>query len=159
VDDPRARLPEADAVAGRDRAEELVDLAVDVEGELEIDVGAGLGQDQVVAVDRGRHGGLVEPGGHELEQRHLGGGVLHGDAVGVEVGVADAPVEPGALRFAQVVEEHLLGEGQRSTEALAAEGGAFAEPAVDGVDELDRGGGGDGHARLLPACLRQVQYK
>jgi hypothetical protein len=32
-------------------------------------------------------------GGHELQQRHLGGGVLHGDAVGVEVVVAAAALE------------------------------------------------------------------
>ena len=60
--------------------------------------GADLGLDEVVAVDRGGHGDLGQAGGHELEQRHLGGGVLHGDAVGVEVGVAAAPLEAAGLR-------------------------------------------------------------
>ena len=66
-----------------------------------------------------------EPGGHELEQRHLGGGVLHGDAVGVEVGVAAAPLELLALGVGEVVDEDLLGEGERPAEPLAAEGGAL----------------------------------
>ena len=103
VDDARSRLPEADAVAGRHRPEELVDLAVAVEGELQVEVGAGLGQDEVVAVDRGRHRRLVETGGHELQQRHLGRGVLHGDPVRVEVGVADGrgpvPASSGERRW------------------------------------------------------------
>ena len=90
-----------------------------------------LGLDEVVAVHGGGHGHLGEAGGHELQQRHLGGGVLHGDAVGVEVGVAAAPLELLALRVAEVVDEDLLGEGERPAEALAAEGGALGEAAVD----------------------------
>ena len=88
---------------------------------VEVDVGADLGLDQVVAVHGGRHGHLGQAGGHELQQRHLRGGVLHGDAVGVEVGVAAAPLELLALGVAQVVDEDLLGEGQRPAEAVAAE--------------------------------------
>ena len=57
---------------------------------------------------------LGQAGGHELEQRHLGGGVLHGDAVGVEVGVAAAPLELLAVRVAQVVDEDLLGKRERA---------------------------------------------
>ena len=139
MDDARPRLPEADAVTGRHRPEELVDLAVAVEGELEVEVSAGLGQDEVVAVDRGRHRRLVEAGGHELQQRHLGRGVLHGDPVRVEVGVADAAVQPGVARRAQVVEEDLLGEGQRPAEVPTAEGHSFGEAVVHTADELDRG--------------------
>ena len=37
------------------------------------------------------------------------GGVLHGDAVGIEVGVAAAPLELLAARVAQVVDQDLLG--------------------------------------------------
>jgi hypothetical protein len=139
VDDPRSRLPEADAVAGRHRPEELVDLAVAVEGELQVEVGAGLGQDEVVAVDRGRHGRLVETGGHELQQRHLGRRVLHGDPVRVEVGVADGAVQPRVLGRAQVVEQDLLGEGERPAEAPTAEGHPFGQAVVHTADELDRG--------------------
>ena len=100
--------------------EEVVDLAVGVEGDLEVDVGADLGLDEVVAVDGGRHGHLGQAGGHELQQRHLGGGVLHGDAVGVEVGVGCGPARCPGSRVAEVVDEDLLGEGERPAEALAA---------------------------------------
>ncbi len=113
VDDPAARLPEADAVLGRDRAEEVVDLGVGVLGDLEVLDRPDLGLDQVVAVDGGGHRDLGQAGGHELEQRHLRGGVLHGDAVGVEVGVGAAPLGAGRLGVAEVVEQDLLGEGQR----------------------------------------------
>jgi len=52
MDDPRARLPEAEAVAGRCRLEEIVDLAVEVDGCFDVGVCAGAGKDQVVAMDR-----------------------------------------------------------------------------------------------------------
>ena len=91
-----------------------------------------------------RHGDLGQAGGHELQQGHLGGGVLHGDAVGVEVGVALAAHEVLALRVEEVVEEDLLGERERPAEALAADGGALGERGVDALDELDGGGGADG---------------
>ena len=59
-----------------------------------------------------------QAGGHELQQRHLRGGVLHGDPVGVEVGVAAAALELLALRVAEVVDQDLLGERERPAEAL-----------------------------------------
>ena len=43
VDDPRARLPEADAVAGAHRPEEVVDLGVGVQCGAQVDGGARLG--------------------------------------------------------------------------------------------------------------------
>ena len=98
------------------------------------------------------HGG--ETGGHELEQRHLRGGVLHGDAVGVEVGVALAAHQLLALRVDEVVDEDLLGEGQRAAEALAADAGALGQRGVDALDELDGGGGADG-AHGVPLISRR----
>ena len=77
------------------------------------------------------HGDLGQAGGHELEQRHLGGGVLHGDPVGIEVGVAAAPLELLALGVAEVVDQDLLGEGQRAARALTAEGDALGQAGVD----------------------------
>ena len=96
-----------------DRPEELVDLGVDVEREAEVDVGSGLGQDEVVAVDGRGDGDLGETGRHELQEGHLGGGVLHGHPVGAEVGVAAAPLHLLALGVDQVVDEDLLGQRQR----------------------------------------------
>ena len=61
---------------------------------------------------------LGQAGGHELQQRHLRGGVLHGDAVGVEVGVAAAALELLALGVGEVVDEDLLGERERAAEAV-----------------------------------------
>ena len=69
----------------------------------------------------GGHRHLGQPGGHELQQRHLGGGVLHGHPVGVEVGVAAASLELLAAAGREVVDQDLLGEGERAAEALAPE--------------------------------------
>ena len=98
-----------------------------------------------------RRGDLGEAGGHELQQRHLGGGVLHGDAVGVEVGVALAAHEVLALRVEEVVQEDLLGEREWPAEALAADGGPLGKRGVDALDELDGGGGADG-GHVIPLC-------
>ena len=101
---------------------------------------------------RGRRGDLGQAGGHELQQRHLGGGVLHGDAVGVEVGVARAALEVLAVRVDEVVDEDLLGERQRPAEALAADGRPLGQGGVDALDELDRGAGADG-GHEIPLCV------
>ena len=101
VDDPRARLPEPDAVPGRHGAQEVVDLLVGLLGHAEVDRGADLGLDQVVAVDRRRHPHLGQAGGHELEERHLGGGVLHGHPVGAAARRRTRPgPAPGSSRRA-----------------------------------------------------------
>ena len=93
MDDARTRLPEADAVLGRHGLEEVVDLVVVLECGEQVDLAVLARLDQVVAVHRRRHGDLGKTGGHELEQRHLRGGVLHGDSIGVEVVVGAAPLE------------------------------------------------------------------
>src|SRR4029453_1733134 len=125
--------------------EEVVDLGVELDGQAEVDVGPGPGVDEVVAVHGGRHRGGRQAGGHELEQRHLGGGVLHGQPVGVEVAVAAAPLELLAVGVAQVVDQDLLRPGERSAEPFAAEGDPFGQPGVDLGDPLGGGGGGAGH--------------
>ena len=101
-----------------------------VDAIFEVDAGALLRLDQVVAVDGRRHRDLVEPGGHELEQRHLRGRVLHRDAVGVEVGVRAPALEVLALGIAEVVDEDLLGERQRPAEAPATGRDPVGERAV-----------------------------
>ena len=97
VDDAAARPPEADAVLGADRSQEVVHLLVGVDGDAEVDAGADLGRDQVIAVHRAGHSRGGQAGGHELQQRHLRGGVLHGHAVGVEVVVRAAPLDGSAV--------------------------------------------------------------
>ena len=88
-------------------------------------------------------GDLGQPGGHELQQRHLRRGVLHRHPIGMEVGVADAPLELLA-GVGEVVDEDLLGQRQRPAEALAGSGDTLGERGVDALDEIDGGGGGDG---------------
>ena len=125
VDDAGARLPEAETVARRCRLEEIVDLAVEIDGGLDVGVGAGAGEDEVVAVDRRGHRRGVAAREHELEQRHLGGGVLHGDPVGLELDIGLAALENLVLGVGQVAEEHLLGEGERLVETAADDLEAF----------------------------------
>ena len=120
--------------------EEVVDLLVGVDGNAEIDRGADLGLDQVVAVHGRGHGSLGETGGHELQQRHLGRGVLHGDAVGVEVVVGAAALDV-LVRIGEVVDQDLLGEREWTPEALASGGNTPREAGVDAFDEFDGGGG------------------
>lgn len=81
VDDTRSGLPEAHTVLGGSGGEEVVDLAVEVVGTGEVLDSADLGLDEVVAVDGRRDGSLGKTGRHELEDGHLGGGVLAGDAL------------------------------------------------------------------------------
>ena len=122
----------------RHRAEEVVDLLVGVDGDAEVDVGADLGLDEVVAVHGRRHGDLGQAGGHELQQRHLRRGVLHRHAIGVEVGVAGAPLEllaRGSPRWlTRIFSVSVSGRPRRS----AAELRPFGERGVDPLDELDR---------------------
>ncbi|MEZ5272090.1 MAG: hypothetical protein R2694_07255 [Ilumatobacteraceae bacterium] len=84
------------------------------------------------------------PAGHELEEGHLGGGVLHGHPVGVEVVVRATTLDQlGGV--AEVVEEDLLGEGERPAEAGPPAGGALRERGVDLLDEFDRRSCSHGH--------------
>ena len=85
------------------------------------------------------HGRLGQAGGHELQERHLGGRVLHRDAIGVEVVVADAPFDLLVGRIDEVVDQDLLGQRERPTEPFAAEGDPLGEAGVDALDELDGG--------------------
>ena len=93
VDDAATGLPEAGPVLRAHRLEEVVDLLVVLAGGEQIALAVVAGLDEVVAVRGGGNGDLVEPGRHELQPRHLSGGVLHGHPVGAEVDVALAPLE------------------------------------------------------------------
>ena len=91
------------------------------------------------------YGGLVQAGGHELEQRHLRGGVLHCDAVGVEVGVALAAFHLLCRWVDEVIDEDLLSQRQRTPESVPTESDSFVQSCVDGFDEFRRGGGSRVH--------------
>ena len=76
MNDSGARFPEADAVLGSGRGQEVVDLLVEVLGPVQILLALNLGLDQVVAVDGGGDRHLGETRRDELEHGHLGSGVL-----------------------------------------------------------------------------------
>ncbi len=149
VDDPAAGFPEADAVPPGSALEEVVHLDVGVLGTHQVGQRAFQRLDQVVAVDRGRGGDLVEARGHELEDGHLCGGVLHRDPVRGEVGVAHRTFDPAAFGVGQVVDQYLLGRSERPTEPLAPPRGAIAESLVHAVDQFDGCGSGCRHGILL----------
>ncbi len=69
--------------------------------------------DQVVAVHRRRHGDLVAPRLHELQQAGLPEHVLKDDPVGAELQIAPARLELLAFRVVEVSEQDLVGQGQR----------------------------------------------
>ena len=54
--------------------------------------------DEVIAVHRRGRLGARQARAHELEHDDLREGVLQGDAVGIEIGVASAPFESGERR-------------------------------------------------------------
>ena len=81
---------------------------------------------------------LVEAGRHELEQRHLRGGVLHRHAVGAEVGVRAPALELLGLGVAEVVHQDLLGEGEGAAEAPAPDRGPVGERRVYAPHQIDR---------------------
>ena len=105
----------------------------------------------------GRHRHLGQAGGHELQQRHLGGGVLHGHAVGVEArcscGPASSPWPRGSARWLKrIFSARVSGRPRRSRRDRDAVGQA----AVDLLDQLDRCSGGDGHAASLRSQLHET---
>ena len=136
VDDPRARLPEAGAIAGGGAAQELVDLFVLGHGDLEVGVRADAGLNQVVAVDGGGDDDALETGELELEQRHLRGGVLEGDAVRLQRRVIHAALDRLVGRIGEVSEEDLLGQGQGAIEPPPRDVNAVSELCVCGVNAL-----------------------
>ena len=91
IPEPGGQKP--DAVLRARGAQEVVDLGVGVERCREVGVRADVRLDEVVAVHGRRHLDAWQSGAHELEQHDLRERVLQRDAVGVEVGVAPAPLE------------------------------------------------------------------
>ena len=151
VDDPRARLPEPDAIFRRHRAQELVDLGVHVECVAQVGVGADARLDEVVAVHGRGHLYARESGGHELQERHLRGRVLHRHPVRAVIRVVGTALGAHHGRVVGVGEEDFLGERQRPPEAPPSLGHRARELGIDGFDELDGRGGPDAlrHGALL----------
>jgi hypothetical protein len=116
VNDTGTGLPETDVVLGSSGGKEVVDLLVNLVGTSQILVTTNLGLNQVVTVDGG--GGLdrVHTSGHELENGHLGSGVLASNAVGAELEVGSTTLDVLSMRVVKVRVEDLLGVGERALE-------------------------------------------
>jgi hypothetical protein len=138
VDDPRARSPEADAVARRHALQEVVDLAVRGARRLHVGARADVSLDQVVAVHGRGHRRLVLAREHELQERHLRRRVLHGDPVRMQAHVAATGLELLVLRVHEMTEEDLLRVGQGTIEAPAGDLGATDELVVGARDQRRR---------------------
>jgi hypothetical protein len=148
VDDAGARRPEADAVARRRAPQEVVHLAVRHLRGLHVGRDALVRLDQVVAVHRRRHRRLLAPRRDELEDRHLRGRILHGDAVGPQLEIRGTGLERLLPGVREVAEQHLLRVGERPAEPLAHDLEVLLERGVDVANEL--GGRLDGRHRVSP---------
>ena len=109
MDDARTRSPEAGAVFGCSRTQEIVDLLVLGERLAEILPALVARLDQVVAMHRRRHGDLVAPRLHELQQTGLPQYILEHDAVGPGLQIALARLELLVLRVVEMPEQYLVG--------------------------------------------------
>jgi hypothetical protein len=116
---------------------EVVDLLIDVNGTSQVLDTTSLGLNEMVTVDGGRNGCSVHAGGHELQESHLGGGILARNSLWVMVrsyadgsmygcGIAYVRAELEVARPAsdvlvfgvvKMAVENLLGEGERAVQA------------------------------------------
>src|SRR5574343_410611 len=90
VNDTGTGLPKANAIFIRNRSEEIVHFFAFVYRTFEVYLAVVFGHNQVVAVYGAGHGYLGTTGLHKLEQRHLGGGILHGYTVRCKIYVVFA---------------------------------------------------------------------
>ena len=131
MNDARPRFPKTDAVFIGHTLKEGIHLVVFGEGRVQVRFCAYLRPDQVVAVNGGWHGGGLAATTHELQQGHLGGGVLQRHPVGVQVGVGFAPPgQLGGLTFGQVGEQDLFRQRQGTAQPLAGPVCALCQPGV-----------------------------
>jgi hypothetical protein len=136
VNDTGSGPPEANVVLCAGCGQEVVDLLVDIIGAGEILCAADLGLDKMVAVHRRRRLDLGHAGRHELQDGHLGGGVLASYAVGAELEVAGAALNLLVVRVVEMRVEDLLGKGERAVEALAHDAQVLAHLLVVDVVAL-----------------------
>ena len=148
MDDARAGLPETDAVLRTDRPEELIDLRVHVDRGLHVRIRADARLDQVVAVNGARYRNTGKARQRELQQRHLRGRVLHGDAIRPIVAVVHRTIEADGLGIVGVCDQDLLGEAQPTAEATPGDISAIGEALVRGTNQLDGRGGDNGGGGL-----------
>ena len=138
MDDARPGFPETESVTVGHAPQEIVHLAVRLGGRRHVGGRSAVGHDQMVAMDRGRHRRTVASGVHELQQRHLGRGVLHGHTVGTEIHVVFAPDErPAGRAVEQMGVKNLFGQRQGRALGLACPAYPLGERCVHLADQFD----------------------
>jgi len=125
----------------------------------------GFQKPMLIAVHRRWHGSGVSAREHELQDCHLGGGILHGNAIRAQSEVGGAAIEL-LFRIGEVAEEHLFSQRERAIQTAPNDGQAFAGGVVNRLDKL--GGGFDGRHEVIsfvgrgasgaPAAVRRVFY-
>jgi hypothetical protein len=86
----------------------VVDLLVSHDGVLQVIGCSDARLNQVVAVHRRGYGHGLETCGHKLQERHLGGRVLHRHAVGAQLQIRPAGVQVFCMRIIEVSEDVLF---------------------------------------------------
>lgn len=161
VNDTSTGRPKVNTVLLASRLEEVENFVVGGDTGLQVLIGTLGSHNQVVAVDTGRNNGLGKVAGHELQEGHLGGGILHVYTVGLEleVGLAadvTAAVGVGEERLFDIVEvgvEDLLGQGQAlRTQHTADLGILVVEGLISGRKNAGVVGGGGRKGAGRSAC-------
>jgi len=119
VDNTTARSPEAHVVLLCGSTEEVVHLLVGLAGSSKILVATlVLSSDKVISMHSGRNSNTRDARRHELENSHLGSGILHGNTVRVQIKIALLLLDllGGILQMAV---EDLLGIGHGLRPLLA----------------------------------------
>jgi hypothetical protein len=122
VNDTGTGLPETDVVLGGRGGKEVVDLLVDLVSAGKILLTSNLGLNQVVTVDGGGSLDAVHASGHELQNSHLGSGILASNAVGAQLEVRDTTLDVLAVRVVKVRVEDLLGVSERTLQTGTDDG-------------------------------------
>lgn len=112
MNDTRSRAPETNVVFGAGSGQKVVDLLVDALRPVQVLIAADLSFDQVIAMDGGWSGHGWHTGRHELENSHLGSGILAGDSVGSESQVGCASFNVLTFWIVEMGVQNLLAEGE-----------------------------------------------
>ena len=139
MDDARAGLPETHSVLAGGGLQEVVDLAVLVEGVDGVRAALDPRLDQVVAMYGRGHCNPFPSGLHELEHGHLARHVLVCDAVGPEHEVAVSGRQLLALGVVQVAQEYLLGQVEGPSQLPPGHGQVGFNLLVCSLDEFRSG--------------------
>jgi len=134
VNDTGSRFPETNVVFSTRCRQKVIDLLVDLLSSGKIFHAANLGLDQMVAVDGGRVCNGGHAGRHELENSHLGGGILASHTIRAELEVRHTTLDLLAVGIVEMGVENLFGVCERPIEPLTDDGKILRHLLV--IDEV-----------------------